>query len=107
MLLAIIHIRVNLAYEEMDSIVKFVVGKDIEGWKRLDEEMTTASGSLAIADTSQMIWHSYLTHLVQLVIQRPLFIHMAGPTHIFGQLALTGFLSMKGMSFGQQLDLVG
>lgn len=39
--------------QEIDSIVKFVIGKDLAGWERLDEEMTTASENLAIADTSR------------------------------------------------------
>jgi acetyl-CoA synthetase len=38
---------------EMDSIVKFVVGKDKEGWERLDEEMKTASEDLTIANTNR------------------------------------------------------
>ncbi|WP_071393828.1 acyl-CoA synthetase MbcS [Bacillus tuaregi] len=38
---------------EMNHIVKFTIGKDREGWQRLDEKMQTASGELAIADTSR------------------------------------------------------
>ncbi|MCQ6274400.1 acyl--CoA ligase [Bacillus sp. V3B] len=38
---------------EMDSIVKFVIGGEAEGWERLDEEMKKVSEDLILADTSR------------------------------------------------------